>query len=147
MPLNNLITLALLSSTLVQSPPDWPDGDAPLVRALSALDGVAALQTKDGEIQMIHVGDEMGTDLRVVKVLEDRLVVEGTEPGTGEPVTYWIYRAAPSEKKSRILAFGRKGPTRTAASPQESTGIGESSEPAAAEPGDEGKTRPKKNPQ
>jgi hypothetical protein len=91
--------------------PDASEVEIPLVRALSSLDGVAVVQTTNGEIETRRVGDDLVEGLRIVKVLEDRLVVEGADPESGEPKTYWVYKAGRSEKRSRVVAFSRKGPT------------------------------------
>jgi hypothetical protein len=130
-----LSTLVFLTLASVAPSPDASELEIPLVRALSSLDGVAVVQTKKGEIETRRVGDDLVEGLRIVKVLEDRLVVEGADPGSGEPKTYWVYRAGRSEKTSRVVAFSRKGPT-----PQPSgTPAGDAVELE--------KARPKKNPE
>lgn len=121
MPLTQFLIASFLTATSSSGQESSPDL-IPLVRALSVADGVAAVQGKDGEIDTVRVGDEIGGSLRAVNVLEDRLVAEGTDPASGEKTTYWIYKAGPSEKKSRVVRFHGKAPPSNTVVPGDDAG-------------------------
>ena len=83
------------------------------VRALNPVDGLAVLQGPEGDLQTVRVGDTLRNGYgRVVNVLEDRLVVE-TLAATEGKRTLWLFKADPSQKKSRIVTLDRKRPVET----------------------------------
>ncbi len=106
----SLAIVVFLSLASSAPSPAASERELPLVRALSSLDGVAVVQTKEGAIETRRAGDDLVDGLRIVQVLEDRLVVEGDDKESGEPKTYWVYKAGRSEKTSRVVTFSRKGP-------------------------------------
>lgn len=95
------------------------------VRVLNPVDGLAVVQEPDGDLRTVRLGDDVSADLalsgglKITKVLEDRLVIEGIL-SSGVKSKLWIYKAGPGEKGSRVVVLeGRTKSERRASPPKE----------------------------
>lgn len=106
--------------------------------SLSPVDGKAVLQRRSGELDLLAVGQRLsGTEIEVVQVLPDRLVLEQWVAGDGEDEPdrrrrIWLFRTTSPGKASRIQVLDPRAPPEPAV---RSPGPGGES-PAAHPPGD-----------
>jgi hypothetical protein len=93
------------------------------VGALNPVDGLAVVQETDGDLRTLHLGDDVSDlltvsgSLKITKILEDRLVVEGIL-SSGIKTKLWIYKAAPGDKSSRVVVLEGRTKSERRASPR-----------------------------
>jgi hypothetical protein len=83
---------------------------------LDARLGIAIVRGPEGEHRALKAGDAgPGATYKVTRLFADRIEIEVAGARPAPPARFWLWKSAPGDRSSRLVAVSRDVPPETAA--------------------------------